>query len=437
MRRIFVPLAIAALACQPASAQPQAGIAATPPADQPPTTPLTTPPTTPVAQPTKGLSLDGALQAALSRNAQMRAAALGVEASSGALQQAGLLPNPVLDVEQEDTRPETRSTTVLLSQTVELGGKRAARIGLGQLNRDLAAAELAARQADIRASTIEAFFGVLIAQEKLKVAVESTKLASSGAEAVSRRVMAGKVSPTEETRSKVAEATARIELSRARSEQAMALRALAAVVGAPQGSISQVDGDPATMPSLPTGAELTDRLQQAPALRRARLEVERAEAAYRLERARATPDVTVGVGAKRMQEQGRTAPMFSVSIPLPVFDRNQGSQLEALRRRDAAQAQAEADESRLQSEVLQSIDQLEARREELALLRRDVLPGAEIAHQAARRGFELGKFGFLDVLDAQRTLLQARDQYFAALAVAHRLAADIERRLGAPPNERR
>lgn len=414
MRRFFVPLALAALVFDPAWGQ-------SPPPHHSPTAPLAT-----------RLTLDAALQAALSRNPAVRAAALGVEASGGALQQAGLLPNPVLDVEQEDTRPETRSTTLLINQTLELGGKRSARVDLAQRNRDLAAAELASRQAEIRAATIEAFFGVLIAQERFKVADESARLATSGSEAVSRRVTAGKVSPTDETRAKVAEATARIELGRARSEQASALRTLATLIGAPEASLLQIDGDPGAIPALATGVELMKRLQEAPALRRSRLEVDRAGAAYQLERARSTPDLTLGLGAKRTQEQGRTAPMLSLSIALPVFDRNQGGQLEALRRRDAAQAQAEADELRLRDELLQSIEQLQTRREEVGLLRGDVLPGAEAAHHAAQRGFELGKFGFLDVLDAQRTLLQARDQYFTALAAVHRLAADIERRLGAP-----
>ena len=57
-------------------------------------------------------------------------------------------------------------------------------------------------------------------------------------------------------------------------------------------------------------------------------------------------------------------------------------------------------------------------------------PGAQSAYEAARTGFELGKFSFLDALDAQRTWLQVRSQYFAAVAQVHRNAAEIERQLG-------
>jgi len=67
---------------------------------------------------------------------------------------------------------------------------------------------------------------------------------------------------------------------------------------------------------------------------------------------------------------------------------------------------------------------------ELGILRSEILPGAQSAYEASAKGFELGKFSFLDVLDAQRTLFQAKTQYVRALAESHRAAADIERIIG-------
>lgn len=72
----------------------------------------------------------------------------------------------------------------------------------------------------------------------------------------------------------------------------------------------------------------------------------------------------------------------------------------------------------------------EAARTEAQLLRDDVLPGAQSAYDAATKGFELGKFDFLDVLDAQRTFFAAKSQYLRALAETYRAAADIDRLLG-------
>ncbi|MBB3196179.1 TolC family protein [Roseateles terrae] len=404
MRSLFVPLVCAALFQFPLGALAQS--------------PLT------------GLTLEAAVRTALRQSPVLRAYGLELESNEGAIRQAGLAPNPTLGLSTEDTRKATRTTSMTLSQTLELGGKRAARVELAQRDRDVAALTLEAQRADVRASTIQAFFDVLIAQERVQVAEASQSIAASGADAVSRRVTAGKVSPVEETRARVAASTARIEWRQAQADLAAALKALSAVIGEPQGAITRVDGTPDALPRLPDPGTLAERVQTSPLLRRAQMDVQRAEAALHLERARGVPDVTIGLGAQRAPEVGRTQPLISVSIPIPLFDRNQGAQFQALRKRDAAQALAQAEELRLRAEVMQAADQLGARTDEIEALRREVLPGAQTAYDAARRGFELGKFGFLDVLDAQRTFLQARGQYFTALSQAHRLLAEMDRRLG-------
>jgi len=416
MLKHMVPLALAALLTSTAfgqataPAQPAAGDNAAP----------------------TGLTLEAALRSALHHHPQLRAAQLEVDASDGAVRQASVLPNPSLDYTQEDLKKQNRTTTLLLSQPLELGGKRAARTALAERGREIAQADLAVRRAEVRATAIQAFFDALVAQERVSVAEESLRIAEGGSAAAARRVAAGKVSPTEATRASVAQANARIELRQARADRQTALRALTAVMAVPDGTVLQLDGRPEALPPLPANETLAQRLNEAPALRRAQREVQYAEAAYELERSRRIPDVRLSLGSKRTEETGRSQAVIGISVPLPVFDRNQGAQYQALRRRDAARALAQAEALRLRSEVLQAADQLQAREDEVQALQQEVLPGARSAYEAASRGFELGKFSFLDVLDAQRTWLLARAQYLNALSQAHRAAADLERRLGAP-----
>ena len=115
-----------------------------------------------------------------------------------------------------------------------------------------------------------------------------------------------------------------------------------------------------------------------------------------------------------------------------MFDRNQGNILEALRRTDKARDELAATEIRLDSELAQAYERLSTTRTEAETLQREILPGAQSAYDAATTGFEFGKFNFLDVLDAQRTLLQARSQYLRTLSEAHSAAAEIDRIIGAP-----
>jgi cobalt-zinc-cadmium efflux system outer membrane protein len=164
------------------------------------------------------------------------------------------------------------------------------------------------------------------------------------------------------------------------------------------------------------------------------MEVERRQALTQVERSRRIPDLVVGLGARRDEQLGRNQAIVAVSVPLPLFDRNQGNLLEALRRTDKARDELAATEVRLNSELAQIYGRLSAARNEVTLLQTEVLPGAQSAYEATTKGFELGKFSFLEVLDAQRTFFQAKSQYLRALAETLRSAAEIDRIVGTPFN---
>ncbi|MDR1462171.1 MAG: TolC family protein, partial [Azoarcus sp.] len=148
------------------------------------------------AEPTAALHLAAAIELALSANPELSAAARELQASEGALLQAGLRPNPEISVLVEDTQHKsTRTTTVQIDQPVELGGKRAARIELAKRGREAAAAGLDAKRLEIRANVTGAFFDVLAAQQRVRQAEDLAALAQKATQAASRRVTAGKISP--------------------------------------------------------------------------------------------------------------------------------------------------------------------------------------------------------------------------------------------------
>lgn len=389
---------------------------------------------TPAAGPASNriISLREALDGALAHNQALASVRHELEATEGARQQSAVRPNPTVGLDVEDTRRATRTTTILLSQPLELGGKRAARMAAADRSRDVAQAQLAAQAAQVRAAVTTAYFDALVAQERVRLAESSLSLAEGASGAATKRVTAGKISPVDETRARVAESGVRIELLQARSELRSALRALRAATGAPPGSCEAVSGDAVEVAAPMTDAELARRLPDAPAIRQAHLDAERLAALAEVERARSTPDLTVSLGAKRDAEAGRNMAVLGVSMPIPVFDSNRGAQLEALRRLDKAIADARVVAIRVEAEALQAHERMLTAHAEVASLQRDVLPGAQGAYDAATKGFDLGKFGFLDVLDTQRTLLAAKGQYLRALAETHRSRIELDRLLGAP-----
>jgi len=384
-------------------------------------------------EPAGPLSLASAIDLALSANPTLAAAARELQAMEGTVIQAGVRPNPELAALVEDTQKSaTRTTTLQINQTIELGGKRAARIESAERGRDVAAADLDAQRLEIRSATVAAFFDVLVAQERIGLAEALLDLAQRATQAASRRVIAGKVSPIEETKARVAEASVRVELNQVQGELAAARRRLAATWGNPSPRFERADGRTEILPVVPTSEDIRRRLATAPVLTRARLEVDRRSALAELERTRRISNVTVSIGAQRVEELGRNQAIVGLSVPLPLFDRNQGNLLEALRRTDKARDELAATEIRLSTELAQAHERLKALSLEVSSLQTEILPGAQSAYEAASKGYELGKFSFLEVLDAQRTFFQARSQYLRALADAHRAAAEIDRVLGAP-----
>jgi len=222
----------------------------------------------------------------------------------------------------------------------------------------------------------------------------------------------------------------RVEQAQAASEVTTARRRLAATWGNSSPHFERAEGDPEALPPLPAMADLNARLATAPNLLRARIEVDRRQSLAEVERSRSVPDMIVSLGGKRIEELDLNQAILGVAIPIPIFDRNQGNLLEALRRTDKAHDELSATEIRLSNELALAYERLNLARQEVASLQRDILPGAQSAYDAATKGFELGKFNFLEVLDAQRTSFQAKSQYLRALAEAHRSAAEIDRILG-------
>ena len=380
--------------------------------------------------PATPLSLTKAIELALEGSPEVAAATRQWEATEGQVLQGRARPNPELAYSLEDARSRTRMQSWQLNLPVELGGKRAARTKAAEKSREQAQAQLNELKAALRANVATAYFDVLTAQERLVLAKDSVALAKSSTDTVAKRVAAGKVSPVEESKARVAEAGIRVELAQAASEQRNALSRLFALLGKIEAPFTVLEGKAENLPPVPKLADLQSLISSSPAVVLARIEVDRRKALTDLEQSKRVPDITVSAGIQRSNETQRNILLFGVSVPLPVFDRNQGNLLEALKLEDKARDELQGATVRLHSEVAQAQERLSTIAAEVQSLRQDVLPGAKSAYDAATIGFENGKFNFLEVLDAQRTYFTAKSQYLKALGEAHRAAADVDRLLG-------
>lgn len=386
----------------------------------------------PVATTRHVLSLADAIKRALFAHPEIQASQSEWLAAQAALQQAGALPNPELSLLMEDLRAGKRTTTLQLAEKLELGGKRQARSRVAASGVELALLDQQAKRQALQAAVSDAFYQALTAQERVSLCQAALTLAQKVKHIASQRLAAGKVAPIEESKATVAEATARLELTQALSEQRAALSQLASLMGQSQVDFSGVDGQLPLLPAALPWSQLAHTLQDAPEPQRATRELERRQAEVELQRALRTPDITLSAGVKRDELAGETMAVAGFSIPIPLFQPSQGNLREALHRADKAQAEQQASLLRTRSQLAQALQRYQTTREEAENLQQIVLPAASNAHDLALRGYELGKYSLLDVQDAQRSLLQVRNQYLRARLEALRSATEIERIVGGP-----
>lgn len=377
------------------------------------------------------LSLSDSLDLAMRANPDVAVAIREREALIGTKVQAATRPNPFVSTSLQDTRSATRQIYLQLNQEIELGDKRIARIEAADAFYSKADAELASKKAEIHANVVQAFYEVLVAQERVSLAKSSVEVAESALDAASKRVKAGKSSPVEQTKSNVAAATAKIELVQAATQLNNSRKRLSALWGDNAPSFEQATGDVTNIPEINPHNDLQALLDASPSIKLAKLEINAREAVTKIERSKAVPNITLSAGVLNNQELGGlNQALLGLSIPIPVFDRNQGNIQEAVGRKYKAEDELIALRNKIQTNLLTHYERLSAARQASLSLQNDILPNAQSAFDAANRGFSLGKFNFLDVLDAQRTLYQAKSQYINALLEAHQSVAEIERILG-------
>jgi cobalt-zinc-cadmium efflux system outer membrane protein len=396
----------------------------------------------PIAEEPAGvLVLSQALALALTQNPELSAFSWESRAQEAATLQAGLLPNPTFNANASNFGNRVLqgfdgdSVTLELSQLIELGGKRTARIEAAALTKQLADWDYEAKRADVLTQVTQVFIDVLAAQQRLALTQQTHDLANQTTVTTAARVQAGKVSPVEETKAKVARASVQIELMHAQKELEAARKRLAAGWGSTTARFESVAGDLDSLPPPASLDSLQQRLSKNPDLARWVTEITQRQALIAMEKSKAIPDVTATVGASKYLMPNDYALVVGFSVPLPVFDRNQGRIQEAEHRLTKAEQDMRNTEVRITTALNTAYQALDTAHSEVMTLRQEILPGAQSAYDAAREGYRLGKFGFLDVLDAQRTLFGAKNQYLVALANYHKSVADVERLVGSGMNE--
>lgn len=383
------------------------------------------------AQEAAPLTLRDAIARAIAADPGFRAAGAGVEAAQGGVRQARVRPNPELDVEVENFngRDDLRGfdgaeTTFSLSQELDITGRRDARMRLA--DRELHGAELdrVIRGLDLIRDVQLAYYEALAADELVAIARERVETAEALNASIGRRVAAARDPLMAGARAEAGVAEARIALTRAEAAAASARARLASFMeeGA---AITLVSADFA----VPRARDHDHAApgETSPDLARLRTERDRLGASIDVERSLAWANPTLSLGFRRFEERGDGAFVAGVSIPLGVFDRNQGAVARARSEQRQADLELEAGRRALLRETAALERSIAADAQAVAAIEDAVIPQAERTLALAREGYGRGAFSYLDVLEAQRALTDAREARVEALTSYHTNEAALDR----------
>ena len=388
------------------------------------------------AEPENNITIQEVINLMLQHNPELSSFYREVQALEGTKIQAGKFKNPEFTIEAEDINKQStgiqRFTTFRINQMIETGGKRVARAHAASIGQEIADRNYEAKRLELIARIANTFTDVLAAQERVHLAEENMQLAQKVVNSAARRVEAGKAPPIEETKSRVSLSTASIELVQTQRDLASMRKQLSLLWGESSPRFGKALGSleiPVTLPPLEV---LEQRIQNNPAILRSTKNIEQRKALLELEEARRIPDVTLGAGVRRYLFTDETTAVLNFTVPIPVFDRNQGNLIEAHQRISKAIDEQAAINLQFNMDLVRSYEALTASQNEITTLRNEVIPGAVSAFNTANRGYELGRFSFLEMLDAQRTLFQNKVLYVRALANYQRLVNEIERLTAGP-----
>ena len=277
-----------------------------------------------------------------------------------------------------------------------------------------------------------AFIDVLAAQKVVTLNEELVRLAEQVFNTAKAQVEAGKVSPVQQMRTQVELVNSRIALETSKRGLEGARFVLAATWGSTSPTFEKVEGQFEMAKPIPTVEQLANRIFQNPNIARWTVEIAHRSAAIQLERSRRVPDLSIDGGMKHLSESGDVAFILGLSLPLPLFDRNQGAIREAEYNLAKAFEERKSAEVTVRTALATAYSALSAVASTVSSLKNEVLPSAQGTFDAVTEGYRIGKFDFLEMLDAQRTLFDVKGSYIDALAKYHRAVADVERLVGEP-----
>lgn len=377
------------------------------------------------------LTYQAAFERASARNLGLEAARRQRAIREAQVRAAGQLQNP--DVSLEVSR-DVPHEVLTFNVPIEVGGKRARRIDLARTEAKQADLDVRVELRTLRRNLRQAFYGLLAADERVRLSEEIVSLAERVRQVAQARFEEGATPRLDVLEADLGLARARAELDLARSTRASAQADLNAVLDQPAGEAIAVTGDLAAAGGVPDLAKATaDALASNPDLLAAEQEAAVEERRVSLLRAERIPTPTFSVGGVfDAPGEFQAGLAGGISFGIPLFNRNQGEIAASKATLFQLHARRDAIRRTVENGTFGAAARIDAQRRQLATYRTAIIPAATELATLAEESYRMGRNPVLALLDAQRSLRDVRREYLQALVDFQAAIADLEEVIGAP-----
>jgi cobalt-zinc-cadmium efflux system outer membrane protein len=379
------------------------------------------------------ITIEQAIQEALQNNPGLLAERLGIPVAETALITARLRPNPVVSASADhldwlgtgfnDVNGAGPTETALrVDLPFERGHKREYRIDTAGYGRKIAEARVADSMRRLRLDVTLACIDVMEAKARLDLANDNLKSLEGVVQLNETRLKGGAIPPIELTRSRVAMLQFRSNVKTAELALTTARIKLQTLLGRAPGQAPVDVSDPLKIP-IPPAVPALDQIQARaivvrPDIQAARLDQARSQAELRLQVAQGKVDYTAGAEYRRQQGVNGTGNSvgFFLSVPLPVFNKNQGEIARVTSEEVQLRKQIDALQSQVSGEVTGAYREYETARQLIGDIEGDLLGLSQEARTTTTYVYQAGAGSLLDVLDAQRAFNETMSTYYDAQA---------------------
>lgn len=372
------------------------------------------------------LGLDDLLRMSLDQNPALRQAGLDIGAAEGRALQAGLKPNPRVELNGEEIGRLGGKHTIEFTQEIVTANKLGLSRAVALKEVDQATLTLMRQRSELLTTVRQGYFEILALQRRVEALGELVGLANQAYENARTVLGAGEAAKPESLQFQIELDRLKTDLDAARRDRAAAWRRLAAATGVSNLPLTTLAGSlEVPPPDFDFEQARAAVLEGHPDVRLAQAGIARAQLVLKRAEAETVPNVTLAAGYTGNITDRENQGSYHVSLPIPFYNRNQGNILAAQQELGRALQEVARVHNDLDSRLGVAVEQYAGARERAERYRTAILPAARESYRLTLLAFRGGQSDYLRVLQSQRAIGDANLTYIQALADQWRAGSEI------------